>query len=199
MAVEAYFGSSLPHQPKMSIADLSVTVGPYLSPEAHESHFLATIGSGDWHPAEGDEIRFDPKSRSASSLILRIPEENAAKVEPPVNIKLQAVSLTLAGRDDLQRFELPSAIFRRVAPGGKSLTCAWTNRLDSAMMENQFEIASSLSLISFKGEVVGWNLDNPERFLVGGWRITWQGRPIRNWRVPSLATSELSIIKRPKR
>lgn len=145
---EIVAGRGLDDPPKLVMGNLSVCVGSQPDPEAHEKHFLRTVGSGNRYFSEDDEFRFDPVTGMLSSLRLHIPERNATSHVPP-DLPAEPGSIRLT---DLRPFGMEPTALRSFADG--RLTCLYT--VDTP--DRRVRVASDFDLFFSAGELSGWSL-----------------------------------------
>ncbi|MBP2321699.1 hypothetical protein JOF56_002084 [Kibdelosporangium banguiense] len=158
--IEVVEGDPLPLTPRLAILGLTLDVGPYTSPEEHERHVLATIGSGNWHPSEYDEFRFDRATGLLSSLRLHIPERNAQTDSWRAAPVLQGT----IGLKDLVSFTMNPCVTRHATL--TELTCLYS--ADPLPEITRVRVAPNVDLLVSGDRLHGWTLREPERFLVSG-------------------------------
>ncbi|TCO64525.1 hypothetical protein [Actinocrispum wychmicini] len=141
-------GYGLDVSPKLVLGNLCVCVGTYADPEAHEKHFLQTVGSGNWYFSEDDEFRFDPVTGVLRSVRLHIPERNATHHVPP-DLPAEPGSIRLTR---LVPFSMEPAALRWFADG--RLTCLYT--VDTP--DRRVRVAPDFDLFFSAGELSGWSL-----------------------------------------
>lgn len=159
--VEVIDGEPLPFPPRLAILGLTLTIGPYTSPQEHESHVLATVGSGNWHPSEYDEFRFDKATGELKSLRLHIPEKNGGTA---AGTEARPGTIRLA---EPAPFSAEPSVVRHATT--KELTCLYTT--GPLPDVTRLQVAPNFDLLVADGRLHGWTLFSPERFLVSGWEF----------------------------
>lgn len=167
--VEVIDGEPLSFPPRLAILGLTLTIGPYTSPQEHESHVLATVGSGNWHPSEYDEFRFDRTTGELGSLRLHIPEKNA---EPATWAEIQPRQGTIR-LPEPSSFTVEPSVTRHA--GTDELTCLYA--AGPVPVITRLRLAPNFDLLVADGRLYGWTLSAPERFLVSGWEFPGSGPP----------------------
>ncbi|MER7012837.1 hypothetical protein ABT324_15580 [Saccharopolyspora sp. NPDC000359] len=178
VAVSVNPGPLLEWQPRFALSGLTVHVGPYLDSLEHEHLFLRTVGSGDWHEAEDDELRFDRHSGMLESLMFHVPEDPV--LSPPacggeVAEGEDSVQLVLGeGRN----FSLPRSKSRYVSERGDVLICLRSGEAAGCSTGGTLlNIAPELYLIAQDNRLQGWMLRHPERCLTSSWEVPGQEPP----------------------
>ncbi|MEV4311358.1 hypothetical protein [Actinocrispum sp. NPDC049592] len=151
-------GAQLDSAPRLSLSGMSLTIGPYAGPEEHEKHVLRTVGSGNWYFSEYDELRFDPVTGVLQSLQLHIPERNATSYSSPVTPGVPG-SLRLTSLSD---FDHEPAALRCM--DSTRLACLYT--MDA--IADRVTVAPGVDLLLTDGELAGWLVAEPERFIAEG-------------------------------
>jgi hypothetical protein len=145
-------GSGLDLTPRLVMGNLSLSLGSYSDPEAHEKHYLQTVGSGNWYFSEDDELRFDPVTGMLQSLRLHIPERNATKRGIP-DLPAEPGSIRLV---DLKPFTLEPTALRWFSDDGTELTCLYT--VDKP--GRRIRVAPDFDLFFTGDELSGWSVSH---------------------------------------
>ncbi|TDP67927.1 hypothetical protein [Actinokineospora alba] len=161
-------GRGLAVTPRLIIGSRSLMVSPCQDGAAHERHVLATVGSGNWYQSEHDELRFSPSERVLESVWLHIPEVNADLAEPLARwraLPSTPGTLGLVGSDP---FDQVPATTRMFGADG-TLVCAYGAIASGA--ETRLEVAEGCSVVVGDGDLVGWFIEDAERFVVRSWEF----------------------------
>lgn len=139
-------------------------VSPCEDGDAHERHVLATVGSGNWYQSEDDELRFSASDRVLASVWLHIPEVNADLAEPLARWKSLPSSPGTVGLTGPVPFTQTPAATRMFSPDG-TLVCGYT----SSAAQIRVEVVAGFSVVLGDGDLVGWFVEDAERFVVESW------------------------------
>lgn len=162
--------SALPWRPRLFLRDLSVVLGPYDGPEAHEQHFLGTLGSGAWFWSEHDEARFSAGSGLLESLWLHVPPENTPEGMGRGRAWEQAERISgLPRLDDGAPFQLPPTDLRSLTAGSRSLIALADWAAEPPRQALRLAISEQMELLFADRVLCGWRLWDPARHLVSGW------------------------------
>ncbi|WP_405696677.1 hypothetical protein [Streptomyces sp. NBC_01185] len=143
----------------------SVCVAPYSDGVEREKFLVETFGSQEWLWDTPDVLRFNPDSRELEGVEFRLPEESASAEE---TARLPVVPAARPGglrAEEVREFRHRSATVLCRASGDTVLTCLRDLEVLSGPLEARIGIASDLALIVQHGDVVGWSLSNPARYL----------------------------------
>ena len=177
VSAEVIQGVQLKQKPRWGLRDLSLMVGPYGSGEAHEQHFLASIGSGNWYRPEFDEMLFGRESFVLESIWFHIPGENYASDEFIASWKKEQPIQGLPRLKTSQSFQLEPTEFRLMDSGCMFLSCITRKALEAHNVRLRLRIAKDFDLLFSDGRLCGWLLFDPAHYLVRGWEEPYATEP----------------------
>lgn len=186
-------GRQIRWMPKWDLGDHSIMVAPYENGDAHERHFLQTVGSGNWYRSEFDEFRFGKNDLALKSVWFRVPERNlpwSASIDKWKNSELIVGSLCLSS---VEPFQIEPTEFRWMEPEGTMLICLTTEGLEAAGNRLRLRIADNIELLFVKGRRCGWILSNPVRHLVFAWQNPRFTEPLSK-ELPKLVHKYLELV-----
>jgi hypothetical protein len=168
---------SLSCYPSWEISAHSVSIGSYTSGEEHEKHVVHdTIGSGNWYRSEFNEFRFDKTNRLLKSISFNILEENINLKEDFLRSWLEKSpvigTLYLIEPD---YFSPEPADYRWFDPQGEMLICLYEYATSADLEIIRLRIAQDFDLVFGNGQLYGWILFQPLKYVVQGWE---QSRPM---------------------
>jgi hypothetical protein len=169
ITAEVVYGAGLRGSPRLGLRDLSLIVGPYDSGDAHEQHFLQTIGSGNWYRPEFDEFRFAKEDLLLQSIWFHVPEKNLSSEEFFVGWRAEQPVVGLLRLASSEEFELEPTDFRWMEPNGELLACVTQMALGATEAPQRLRIAHDLDLLFANRRLCGWLLSHPARYLVTSW------------------------------
>jgi hypothetical protein len=161
-------GNPLRFTPRFDLSGPQVIVAGYTNPEGRERQRASTFGSMQWLWSENDEFRFDQHTRELSSVTFFLPREAAPA---PACHRVPDGPRTLPGglrADAAQDFALPQTTIFYCAPDGAELRCFRDSGALDRALEARIGIAPDVDLLVQEGEVAGWSLADPARYLTDG-------------------------------
>jgi hypothetical protein len=161
-------GKTLPWAPRFSLTDRTVLVAAYTSAAEYDHHFSITTGSGDTLYDKTESIRFDPATRLLASVRMHVPE----RPEPPPSALLTLLEkepvseLPILPPGEAFSIEVPRALF--VDSRGRYIAAM---RTEPTLGQRRVQIAQDFEIIVNVGELEGWLLNCPSRYLSYGWGV----------------------------
>ncbi|RVX40617.1 hypothetical protein EDD27_3033 [Nonomuraea polychroma] len=143
---------------------------------------LETTGSVDWFSfSDQDEMRFAKQNRHMASLWFRVPEEPAAVSSISGWLDVPVVAGLLACSRD-EPFHLASTAGRWCAPGGRVLIGIDTLAASvPSALSRRLRVGMGFDLLLSDDRLVGWLLEEPERYLQGLWEPSPNESPSDAW------------------
>ncbi|GGT23317.1 hypothetical protein GCM10010271_28580 [Streptomyces kurssanovii] len=170
-------------------------VSPYADRVEREKFLTDTFGSQDWLWDLPDIFRFDPSGRRLVGAEFRIPEASAPAEDSarlPGMPEVRPGGLRADKVEDF-RHEMCTVLCR--APGDAVLTCLRDLDVLDEPLDARIGIAPDVALLVQHGNVVGWSLTDPARYLTTAYAAPDPNPPSPSTR--RLLTECLDLITTP--
>ncbi|MFK4185608.1 hypothetical protein ACI2L4_16545 [Streptomyces sparsogenes] len=154
--------------PRFDFRDLQLIVAEYADPAGRERQLPDTFGSAQWLWSQDEHFRFDRGSRELCSLTFFVPPES---VSVPQGHRRHDAPRTRAGglrADTARDFAMPRTTVFHCDPEATELRCLRDIGVLDRDLDARIGIAPDVSLLVQQGEVAGWSLGDPARYLTDG-------------------------------
>ncbi|MGW5459331.1 hypothetical protein [Streptomyces sp. NPDC003996] len=160
-------GNPLAHTPRFDITTPAVTVAEYTDMTGRERLLGKTFGSTQWLWAATDDVYFDRESRELVGISFFVPSlfASAQAGNPPAGPPPHSSGLRA---DVAEPFELPQTAAFHCDPEATELRCVRDPGLLDVMPDARVGIARDLALLVRDGQMIGWSLSDPARYLTSG-------------------------------
>ena len=184
-------GAELTPHPCLALPNLTFVVRPYSTGQEHETHYLRSLGCGDWYPSEFDETLFDPNSRLLSSLAWHVPETRLSDDDPLApwrDAPLLTGGLALVGPDSFALEPTQGLWYPR---DGNVLACLH-EMPDRTAERLRIHVARDTELLIADGMLCGWTLRHPAHYIV--WPPVSVSQDSEDTELPHYLATYLDII-----
>ncbi len=181
--------------PRLALDIPQVIVGAFSDRAGFERLLPSTFGSREWLGSETDDLLFDNAGRELVAVGLYLPPASAPA---EAGISLPAGPPAVPGglrAQEKQDVALAQTTVLSCDPEARELVCLRNAGVVGTPLDARIGIAPGLALLVRAGEVVGWSLTDPARYLTTGYADADTSPPAR---ATGLRLAEcLALITRP--
>ncbi|MFF5479375.1 hypothetical protein ACFY5C_18815 [Streptomyces sp. NPDC012935] len=187
---------ALAYTPRFILSGPFVAVGAYKDIQEKEGELVSTFGSAQWLWSEDDDLRFRMADHELQSLCLYLPQATAAS-DFDVSGWERARRITGGLRTVANaNFSSPQTNSCWVAPDATHLICLRNSAPHPDASSFRLSVAPDLDLLFVQGQLVGWLLGDPARYLTAGWEMPGSEAPAETTR--SLLARTLVMTMSPE-
>jgi hypothetical protein len=166
----------LEHLPRLSMNGDFLLVGDYASATDREAAYAFTTGSQEWLWSGDDDFRFLSSTGELHSIQLKVPQvrpEAAGPTAPWGLLPVVSGGLRLVA---LRGFSRAPAVDCWISEDATTFSARYSAHAPDGELL-RLRTAPSLDLIFSDGQLAGWLLEQPERYLVTGWEVRAESPP----------------------